>query len=139
MVKGLWPHKGPHVTYLELHPWVRASTQVATWEINRKSHLTSEVDWEPRDFLSSSPAYLSPLALQGSPAPTAFTQGWHDQSSHLAGKGRGGRPRPGRLYWANWANWAFLSPKFPWASPHFSGGWGPWFPTLSPPPRSLGL
>lgn len=29
--------KGPHVKCLELHPWVRAESQVAKWEMRRKS------------------------------------------------------------------------------------------------------
>lgn len=31
-------HKGPHVKCLELHPWVRAESQVAKWEM-RKSQV----------------------------------------------------------------------------------------------------
>lgn len=63
-MKGLCPPQGPRVTHLELHPWVRAyvsSCHVGNGE--KEPSLASEVNWEPRGFLSISPAYLFPLAL----------------------------------------------------------------------------
>ena len=82
---------------------------------------------------SPKPGSGPPVVLYG-PSPLGALPsflGWPGQSDCQ----RGGQCRVARLHGDPLL---FPLPKIPWAGPHSSGGWGPWFPTLSHPPPGHG-